>query len=422
MPSQIDDTKPVEGNPTTLSVRANFSTAKAEITALQSLTTGGPFLPLAGGRLTGPMYLLNDPTDGRMPATKDYVDTHGTGGGSGGIPEAPSDGATYGRNTGAWVPVLRLTGGALTGALDVGGNGVGYPALPNPGHRIGFGYDGSQVQIYVDGAVRGSIARGDQYLPLAGGTLTGLLTLSGPPTADMHAASKAYVDTGLALKAPLASPLFAGVPTAPTASVGIATAQIATCGFVANGFLPLSGGTLSGALNVNGAVSVTVAAGQYGVFQSTVTGARTWAIGTIPNSDFALLDINLSGTARLTVKTSGDCYNTTGTWNATSDARVKRDLADYTSGLAEVLRLHPVSFFYNGELGTIDDGATHYGLIAQEVEQVMPELVGEMTTIRPSDEVPCTVKTVDPGRAIYAVINAVRELDARVAALEGVPR
>ena len=34
----------------------------------------------------------------------------------------------------------------------------------------------------------------ENYLPLSGGTLTGLLALSGPPTADLHAATKAYVD------------------------------------------------------------------------------------------------------------------------------------------------------------------------------------------------------------------------------------
>ena len=37
------------------------------------------------------------------------------------------------------------------------------------------------------------------YLALAGGTLTGDLTLSGAPTADLHAATKAYADTKLAL-------------------------------------------------------------------------------------------------------------------------------------------------------------------------------------------------------------------------------
>jgi hypothetical protein len=41
------------------------------------------------------------------------------------------------------------------------------------------------------------------YLPLAGGTMTGLLTLSGAPTANLHAATKLYVDTADALKLPL---------------------------------------------------------------------------------------------------------------------------------------------------------------------------------------------------------------------------
>lgn len=36
-----------------------------------------------------------------------------------------------------------------------------------------------------------------KYLPLAGGTLTGSLTLSGEPTTNLQAATKAYVDTSI---------------------------------------------------------------------------------------------------------------------------------------------------------------------------------------------------------------------------------
>lgn len=54
MASNIDATMPVHGVPTTQSVRDNFAVAKAEIEALQGLTTGGPFLPLeTGGDVTG---------------------------------------------------------------------------------------------------------------------------------------------------------------------------------------------------------------------------------------------------------------------------------------------------------------------------------------------------------------------------------
>lgn len=36
------------------------------------------------------------------------------------------------------------------------------------------------------------------YLPLSGGTMTGALTLSGDPTANLHAATKQYVDSKMA--------------------------------------------------------------------------------------------------------------------------------------------------------------------------------------------------------------------------------
>jgi len=40
-------------------------------------------------------------------------------------------------------------------------------------------------------------AYADLMVPLAGGTMTGLLTLSGAPTANLHAATKAYVDSSI---------------------------------------------------------------------------------------------------------------------------------------------------------------------------------------------------------------------------------
>lgn len=49
-----------------------------------------------------------------------------------------------------------------------------------------------------------------------------------PGTADLHAASTAFVNTSFA---PLASPVLSGVPVATTASVGTNTTQIATCAF-----------------------------------------------------------------------------------------------------------------------------------------------------------------------------------------------
>ena len=68
---------------------------------------GGPFLPLSGGQMTGPLLLFADPTQNLEAATKKYVDDNA------GITEAEGD-ARY----------LRLTGGTMSGILDMGGNEI----------------------------------------------------------------------------------------------------------------------------------------------------------------------------------------------------------------------------------------------------------------------------------------------------------
>jgi hypothetical protein len=62
------------------------------------------YLPLAGGTMTGFITLSADPTANLQAATKQYVDNKTAG--YIGIPDAPSDGSTYGRNNAAWTNVL----------------------------------------------------------------------------------------------------------------------------------------------------------------------------------------------------------------------------------------------------------------------------------------------------------------------------
>lgn len=61
------------------------------------------YLPLAGGTLTGPLILNADPVTPLGTATKQYVDGRTSGFT---IPDAPSDGSTYGRNNAAWSNVV----------------------------------------------------------------------------------------------------------------------------------------------------------------------------------------------------------------------------------------------------------------------------------------------------------------------------
>lgn len=78
MASAINDNFPAHGNPTTQSVRDNFTIAKSEITNLQTQVAGillnMPYLPLAGATMTGPMMLARPPAEEMEPATKANVD------------------------------------------------------------------------------------------------------------------------------------------------------------------------------------------------------------------------------------------------------------------------------------------------------------------------------------------------------------
>jgi len=90
-----------------------------------------------------------------------------------------------------------------------------------------------------------------------------------------------------------------------------------------------------------------------------------------------------------------------------------------------VLALRPITYGYNGKGGLPDDGRSYVGLDAADTEPVMPELVGSMMVVldpRPKigeTEPPDTeIKTIDASALVYALVNAVKELSARIAALE----
>ena len=73
----------------------------------------------------------------------------------------------------------------------------------------------------------------------------------------------------------------------------------------------------------------------------------------------------------LTVLKNGDVSGTHGSYHTASDRRLKTNITDVADGLDKVMQLRGVTF--NWKEG--DDKDTKYGLIAQEVEEVMPEIV-----------------------------------------------
>lgn len=112
-------------------------------------------------------------------------------------------------------------------------------------------------------------------------------------------------------------------------------------------YLPLTGGTLSGALKVedNSASGITITGGDFVVNKKTVNnqklGGNITAAGTIKGE----------------------------TIRSTSDRRLKTDIQTIAGATEVIAKLRPVGFKWKS------DGHGSYGFIAQEVAEVIPELV-----------------------------------------------
>jgi hypothetical protein len=107
-----------------------------------------------------------------------------------------------------------------------------------------------------------------------------------------------------------------------------------------------------------------------------------------------------------------------GAWADSSDARIKTVEGDYTHGLAELLQLRPVSYrFIGNDHHAPTEGRPYIGLVAQEAEDAMPELVSLTSGTIDGEEVD-DVRMLDQSPLLFALVNAIKELTARLVALE----
>ena len=127
------------------------------------------------------------------------------------------------------------------------------------------------------------------------------------------------------------------------------------------------------------------------------------------------------GTTKMHVASDGTI---TGDFNDTSDERIKENIEDSTIGLAEILQLRPVKFNFKEGQGSGELGQKFYGLIAQEVETIIPEAVhtadvSRSTTTSAGDVITpiADMKSINNKQLTSALIKAVQELNAKIDAL-----
>ena len=122
--------------------------------------------------------------------------------------------------------------------------------------------------------------------------------------------------------------------------------------------------------------------------------------------------LKADGNWSLKMDASGN-LTATGNVTAYSDARLKTNVNTINDALSIVGKLRGVSFDWK------ESGKHSIGLIAQEVEEVLPELVVTQEVSTTENPETKEVKSVDYGKIVGVLINAINELKAEVDELKG---
>ncbi len=110
---------------------------------------------------------------------------------------------------------------------------------------------------------------------------------------------------------------------------------------------------------------------------------------------------------RLHLGSNSAAKPTSSAWTVASDARLKKDVTNYTEGLDELLKIHPVRFTYTGEAGMPQE--TGIGVLAQELQKVAPYMVSNWSYKKDKEDTGQEYLAVDNGPMTYMLINAVKE-------------
>ena len=143
--------------------------------------------------------------------------------------------------------------------------------------------------------------------------------------------------------------------------------------------------------------------------------ARVWGAirsvkenSTIDNTDSVMrfytrsFEESLRETMR--IDSVGRVFNSTGSWTVLSDRRLKRDIQRLDGALDHLLALEGVTFEYRDPDSPLVGDGRRTGFVAQQVETVFPEWVGENAE---------GIKFVSPSGFEAITVEALRELDDR---------
>jgi len=118
-------------------------------------------------------------------------------------------------------------------------------------------------------------------------------------------------------------------------------------------------------------------------------------------------DLSISGSNA--TKASGTA------WINPSDIRLKKNIQPYKKGLSELLLINPKLWRYN-EASGFDTSKTHLSPIAQELLEVMPEMISTYKGELNGEEI--DLLQVDSSDITWLLVKAIQELNEKVNQLQ----
>lgn len=145
-----------------------------------------------------------------------------------------------------------------------------------------------------------------------------------------------------------------------------------------------------------------------------ITSSGLMSIGTLDDNlcgGFVTSDYS-GGNNDLKLVVNGDAAknNGDGTWTTFSDQRLKKNIKSLDNSLDLLKQVKFYEYEYNGLANTVTD-ETYYGVMAQEIQHIIPSTVKTMRTkLNARDTKRSEVLAFNPSDLIYVGLNATKEL------------
>ena len=271
---------------------------------------------------------------------------------------------------------------------------------------IEYQHNGDFMRFYTNNAERMRLDSSGNFMV---GTTTPLQTASNRGNITVNGSASSIFNMGV--NGSVAAYIFASSTSATYEVAGTNTISASGANVIALN----TNGSERARIDSSGNLLVGTTSGQNGgsTFSGLLTSYR--ATSTTSNAVF-LVSSDVGGTANVNfrVLASGNAQNTNNSYGAISDVKLKENITNATPKLAQLNQVRVVNY------NLIGDANKQLGVIAQELEQIFPNMVEE-TADKDSEgnDLGTTTKSVKYSVFVPMLIKAIQELKAEIDELKG---